>query len=56
MLIKNKSVVVGRSYAWCLITVVTFMRFGQEGAERCGERFTVVNWGGNASQKKGVFL
>ena len=33
-----------------------FMGFGQAGAKRCGGCFKVINWGGNASHKRELFL
>ena len=46
-------IVVGGNYVWCLAIVVKLLRFGQAGAKRCGGRFKVVNWSGNACQKSG---
>ena len=45
--------VVEGNYVWELVIVAIFMRFGKAKVKRCGECFKVINWGGNASHKRG---
>ena len=48
--------VVGGNYVWCLIIVVMFMGFGQVAGKKYRGSFKIINWGGNASHKRGAIF
>ena len=44
--------VVRGNYVWYIVIVVVFLGFGQAGAKWCEGGFKVINWGGNANDKR----
>ena len=46
-------IVIERICVWCLVTVVTFMGFGQARAKRCGGYLKVINWEWRCKSQKG---